>query len=165
MNEIETMLGACRFARERTLDLLKKIESEADPALVLSWRPGPGRAHIGWQLMHIGATEELFATERLIPDARAAWPDVVARFKGGSTPEDAAPSVQQIRDLLDASRRHLEATLSKFGPADLDHVPPPLAQRGWTLRRTLEILAWHEAHHQGQAHLTYNLHKAQQPGQ
>ena len=31
----------------RTLGLLDKIAAEPDPAAVLGWRPGPGRAHIG----------------------------------------------------------------------------------------------------------------------
>ena len=41
------------------------IEAEPNARSVLAWRPGPGRAHIGWQLMHIGITEELFASDRL----------------------------------------------------------------------------------------------------
>ena len=53
------------FNRLRTLMTLDDIAKQPDPTAVLGWRPGPGRAHIAWQLMHVGVTEELFATERL----------------------------------------------------------------------------------------------------
>ncbi|GMV95654.1 MAG: hypothetical protein AMXMBFR83_00260 [Phycisphaerae bacterium] len=160
MNEIETLLAYYRFSRGQTLGLLQKIEESGEAATVLGWRPGPGRAHLAWQLMHIGITEELFATERLVPGSVAGFADLVPRFKGGSTPDDRIPSVSDIREVLNASRAHLEATLSRFTPAQLDEVPEPLKERGWTLRTVLNVLGWHEAHHQGQAHITFNLYKA-----
>ncbi len=160
MTEIEMLKDLFRRSRERTLKLLEKIEAEPDPQAVLGWRPGPGRAHIGWQLMHIAVTEELAGTERLFPGAKAAWPDLVARFRGGSTPDDNVPSAAQIRDILARSREHLDAALSKI--ANLDEVPPPLKERNTTARDLLSIYLWHEGHHQGQAHLTYNLYKAGQ---
>jgi uncharacterized damage-inducible protein DinB len=36
----------------------------------------------------------------------------------------------------------------------------PNEQAPWTYGEWLKVLAWHEAHHQGQAHLTLNLYKA-----
>lgn len=161
MNEIETLLAYYRFSRGQTLGLLQKIEESGEAVKVLGWRPGPGRAHLAWQLMHIGITEELFATERLVPGSVAGFADLVPRFKGGSTPDDRIPSAGAIREVLNGSRAHLEATLSRFTPAQLDEVPEPLKERGWTLRTVLNVLGWHEAHHQGQAHITFNLYKAQ----
>ena len=70
--------------RARTLATLDEISQLADPQAVLSWRPGPGRAHIAWQLMHIGITEELFATERLVGTV-PGYPSLIGRFRGGST--------------------------------------------------------------------------------
>ena len=70
-----------------------------EPHAALGWRPGAGRAHLAWQLMHIGITEELFAAERLAQKAgrfRELW----QRFKGGSTPDDDIPAVALIRDVL-----------------------------------------------------------------
>jgi hypothetical protein len=87
----------------------------------------------------------------------------VPRFRGGSTPDDEVPSPQLVRQVLEGSRSHLAATLRRFRPEQLDDVPSPLAERGWSLRTVLSVLAWHEAHHQGQAHLTWNLWKAHQP--
>ncbi len=149
------------FHRKRTLDLLERIEKEPDPLRVLGWRPGPGRAYIGWQLMHIGITEELFATERLAPHKAGAWTELWPRFRGGSTPDDDIPSPQLIRDVLSGSREHLLATLKEFGDDRLGEIPEALKQRGYTVRDVLCLIGWHEAHHQGQAHITLNLYKAQ----
>lgn len=163
MNYLDVMLAQYEWSRGRTLGLLDEIEKQPEPAAVLAWRPGVGRAHIAWQLAHVGITEELFATERLVPGSTPAWPKLVPRFRGGSTPDDEIPSPQLLREVLEGSRQHFIETLRTFRPEQLDDVPPPLAERGWTLRTVLSVLAWHEAHHQGQAHLTLNLWKARQP--
>ena len=42
--------------------------------------------------MHIGITEELFATERLVIGSKAGVCRLVPRFKGGSTPDDEIPA-------------------------------------------------------------------------
>ncbi len=57
MTTVETLSRAYQFNRDRTLGLITSIEGLADPAAALAWRPGPGRAHIGWQLTHIAITE------------------------------------------------------------------------------------------------------------
>ena len=156
---IETTLNLLDFFRERTLGTLAAIDKLPQPAQALGWRPGPGRAHIAWQLLHIGITEELFATERFLGTS-PAFADLVPRFKGGSTPDDQIPSISVIRDVLAQSRQHLRATVSKFNEADLATIPAALKERGLTIAKALQILPWHEAHHQGQAHITLNLYKA-----
>ena len=97
MSTLHSLIAAIQFNRTRTLGLLDRVEKEPEPVRALGYRPGPGRAHIAWQLMHIGITEELFATERLTSEQKAAWPDLVPRFKGGSTPDDDIPSPTLIR--------------------------------------------------------------------
>src|SRR5438309_1010435 len=106
MSTIYSLISAYQFNRPRTLGLLDKIEQEKEPQAILGWRPGPGRAHIAWQLMHIGITEELFATERLVVGAKPAFSDLVPRFKGGSTPDDEIPQAALIRRVLTESRAH-----------------------------------------------------------
>jgi uncharacterized damage-inducible protein DinB len=145
--------------RERTVGLLREIAADPQATAILEWRPAPGRAHIAWQLMHIAVTEELFATERLVAET-AAFPEWVGRFRGGSTPDDDIPTAEQILFVLSESRAHLLQTLGRFSDSDLDRVPEPLRERGWNLRKVLQVLAWHEPHHQGQAHITRNLWKA-----
>ena len=162
---IEQAIESIQFNRQRTLATLDKVSQEPDPQRVLGWRPGPGRAHIAWQLMHVGITEELFATERLVPGAKPQFAELVPRFKGGSTPDDDIPTPADIRRLLSDSREHLLATLRRFTDADLAMTPQTLPERlreqRFTLRAVLQLLSWHEAHHQGQAHITLNLYKAQ----
>jgi uncharacterized damage-inducible protein DinB len=153
-------MKAYEFNRVRTTDLLTQIEKLPDPKMALVWRPGAGRAHIGWQLMHIGVTEDLFASERLAktPGKHAEfWP----RFRGGSTPDDDVPSPETIRRVLSESRAHLLDTLSGYDDNRLDEIPEALKQRNWTVRTVLHVIGWHEAHHQGQAHITLNMFKAQ----
>lgn len=159
MSYIETCLLQWELNRTRTLAKLDEIAKLPNPEAILGWRPGPGRAHIAWQLMHIGVTEELFATERLIGTA-PGFADMLPRFRGGSTPDDSIPTVDRIRDVLDASRTHLQQTVSTLQDSDLAIITPAMKERGLNIGQVLLILAWHEAHHQGQAHITLNLWKA-----
>lgn len=161
MNRFDVARKGFELNRTRTLALLDKVEQEPVPLAALGRRPGPGRAHLAWQLLHIAMTEELFATERLVPGTTPQYPELVARFRGGSTPDDDIPSAAEIRRLLQETREHLLATLATFREEQLSWISPALAQRGLTVDDVLDILSWHEAHHQGQAHLTFNLYKAQ----
>ena len=159
MSTLHTMLAALQFNRPRTLATLDRAEKEPDPRQALGFRPGPGRAHVAWQLLHIGITEELFATERLVPGTRPAFSDLVPRFRGGSTPDDEIPAPALIRQVLTESRTHLLETLARFGDKDLGTIPEALQERKLALLDVLHILAWHESHHQGQAHITLNIFK------
>lgn len=164
MSVVHTLIGAIEFNRTRTLGLLDNICKEADPQKILGWRPGPGRAHIAWQLTHVGITEELFATERLVPGSQPQFADLVPRFKGGSTPDDEIPSADLIRQVLTDGRTHLLQTLGQFTDDQLGFMPEALKFRNLSFHDVLHILAWHEPHHQGQAHITFNLYKASVSG-
>lgn len=164
MSRIANLLETWQFARGRTLGLLDRIEQLPDPQAALAWRPAPGRAHIGWQLMHIAITEEIFATERLMPQKPGEWIDLWPRFRGGSTPDDNVPTPAQLREVLAGSRARLLETMSHFDDEKLGWIPPALAERKLTLLDVLHLLSWHEAHHQGQSHMTLNLYKAAYPG-
>ena len=159
MSVIEVTKKFWEFNRNRTLKTLDEIAAMPDPQRVLGWRPGPGRAHLAWQLMHIGITEQLFATERLLGKS-PEYPDLAPRFKGGSKPDDDIPSLDLIRQVLSASRQQLLGTVSTFDDDDLGTIPEAFRERGWTLATILQVIAWHEGHHQGQAHITLNLCKA-----
>ena len=160
MSTLHSTIAQIQFNRTRTLATLERAEKETDPRRALGYRPGPGRAHVAWQLMHVAITEELFATERLVPGTHPAYEGLVPRFRGGSTPDDDIPSAAQIRKILTESREHLLTTLGRFGDKDLGTIPEALRERKLSVLDVLHILAWHEAHHQGQAHITLNLLKA-----
>ena len=159
MSTTELLIKSLEFARARTLGLLDSIEKEPDPQAVLAWRPGPGRAYrlaVDARRRHRGD----FRHERLAPRKEAHWKELWPRFRGGSTPDDDVPSATMIRDVLKGAREHLLATLREIGDARLDEIPEALRERKLTFRDVFFVLAWHEAHHQGQAHLTLNLYKA-----
>jgi uncharacterized damage-inducible protein DinB len=160
LSTTQILIESFQSNRTRTLALLDAVEKLARPEQVLGWRPGPGRAHIAWQLMHIGITEEIFATERLNPGKPAAFEELWPRFRGGSTPDDDIPSIGAIRQTLAEAREHLLATLTDYGDDRLDEIPEALRERKYTIRNVLHLIGWHEAHHQGQAHITLNLYKA-----
>jgi len=60
--------------------------------------------------------------------------------------------------MLDQTREALLETLAGIDAARADEVPSGLEQRGWRFRDVAFILAWHEPHHQGQAHQVKNLY-------
>ena len=74
--------------------------------------------------------------------------------------DDDIPTVDAIRGLLAETRAHLAATLREIGDDRLGEIPAALAARKLTIADVLQLIAWHEAHHQGQAHITFNLYKA-----
>lgn len=162
MNTIQILTRSFEFNRARTLATLDEIEKLPQPAAALAYRLGPGRAHIGWQLLHVGITEEIFATERLAPDKPAKWAELWPRFRGGSKPDDDIPSAATIREILGESRNRLLETLATYSDDRLGEIPPPLAQRKLTFLDVLHILSWHEAHHHGQAHAALNSYRASQ---
>lgn len=161
MSTIDFYVKQYEFFRERTLATLERVRKFPNPMAALSWRPAPGRAHVGWQLMHIAITEELFATQRLAPHKTGEWLDLWPRFQHGSTPDDRVPTPEMIFAVMRESRAHLLETLSDYNEERLAEIPEALKERGWTVRRVLDVISWHEAHHQGQAHITLNMFEAQ----
>lgn len=157
---IEAIQSCWEFNRGRTIALLDRIAELPDPMSALGWRPRPGRAHIAWQVLHIGITEELFATERILGTS-PEFADYVPRFKGGSTPDDDIPNLDEIHRILKLSREHLLGTFEQFADADLETIPDAFAERGWSLGTILQVISWHEAHHQGQAHAVLNWYQGQ----
>jgi uncharacterized damage-inducible protein DinB len=162
MNTIQILTRSFEFNRARTLATLDEIEKLPQPAAAFAYRLGPGRAHIGWQLLHVGITEEIFATERLAPDKPPKWTDLWPRFRGGSKADDDVPSAATIREILGEARKRLIDTLAGYSDDRLGEIPPPLAQRKLTFLDALHILSWHESHHQGQAHAALNSYRGGQ---
>lgn len=153
---LAALIETLDFNRQKTLGLIDGLAKLGDVQKVLGWRPGPGRAHLAWQLMHIAATDDRHAHVRMT-GGQPQEPAYVQRFAGGSTPDDDIPTVEEIKRYLDSQRKELLAHLAKLDDAALK--TKPNEQAPWTYGEWLRVLAWHEAHHQGQAHLTVNLYK------
>lgn len=110
--------------------------------------------------MHIAMTEEVFAHARLVA-GEVEEPGLLERFGKGSVPDGESVPLDLIRATLKQGRAHLIETIKTFEGTDLTAIPEPLQERGWSVEMVLQIIGWHEAHHQGQAHLTLNLYKQQ----
>jgi len=145
------------FNRQKTLALLDTVAKHPNPQAALGWRPGPGRAHIAWQLMHIAATDDRHVHVRMT-GGQPQEAENVRRYAGGSTPDDNIPSVDEIRRYLNAQRAEVLAYVKKLPESALG--VKPNEQAPWSHVEWLKVLGWHEAHHQGQAHCTFNLFKA-----
>src|SRR5688572_27941703 len=111
MSVVQVLLQTLEFHRIRINGIWDAIAKLPEPMAALRWRPAPGRAHIGWQLMHIAITEEIFATERLCPARPVKFAELWPRFRGGSTPDEQIPSVEEIRQTLAIARQDLIETL------------------------------------------------------
>ena len=151
------LIEMLEFSRQKTLGLLDALAREPNHRVILAWRPGPGRAHAAWQLMHIAATDDRHVHVRM-KGGEPRQPDYVRRFAGGSVPDDDVPALDEIRRYLTEQRQALLDHLRTLDEGALG--AKPNEQAPWTYREWLKVLAWHEAHHQGQAHLTLNLFRA-----
>ena len=151
-----TLVAGLDFSRNRLLGTLNDIEkSGQDIQKVLAWRPGPGRAHIGWQAMHCAATHDKYFNVN-VKAAKPADESLVANFGGGSTPSDQnVPTLAAIRSMLESSYTPFREYVANASEAELDR---KLAS-GRTIGESAVLLAWHEAHHQGQIHITWNMYK------
>ncbi len=92
--------------------------------------------------------------------SRASGPSYGRASAAAARCDDDVPTAALIRQVLAESRERLLETLGTYGDDRLGEIPPALAQRKLTMLDVLHLLPWHEAHHQGQAHVTLNSYKA-----
>jgi hypothetical protein len=152
----QTLVAALDFGRSRLLGILTTIEkSGQDPQKVLAWRPAPGRAHIGWQAMHCAATHDRYFNVH-VRGGKPTDEALVANFGGGSTPSDTnVPDLATIRSALETHYANFRDYVTGVCAEELARKLP----NGRTVGESILLLTWHEAHHQGQIHLTWNLYK------
>ena len=128
--------------------------------MVLAWRPGPGRAHIAWQAMHCAATHDKYVHVGILGGAPKDQ-DLVTNYGGGSTPSDSnVPTLPVIREKLATSFANFRNYVETLDAAALERMIPAPNNTQRSVGEAIVLLTWHEAHHQGQIHLTWNLYKA-----
>jgi hypothetical protein len=105
--------------------------------------------------MHCAATHDKYFHLNMLGQ-QPADPALVTAYGGGSTPADQdIPSLASIRQILEKHYRALRDHVATLAPADLEL----MLTSGRTVGQSIILLAWHEAHHQGQIHLTWNMYK------
>lgn len=160
--DAETLIATSDFTRARLLGTLDAIEkSGQDTAKVLAWRPGAGRAHIAWQAMHCAATHNKYFNVFILQKPAPTAPELVQAYGGGSVPSDAGiPSLAEVRSALEAQFSPLRDYAKGLSSEQLRVTVKLPNGSTRTVGESIILLAWHEAHHQGQIHLTWNLYKA-----
>lgn len=155
-----TLIAALEFDRNRLLGTLDAIEkSGQDVQKVLAWRPGPGRAHIGWQAMHCAATHDRYLNAR-IKGGQPVDPALCDAFGGGSTPSDSnVPTLGQIRAKLETNFAMFKQYVQSLDEAEMARKITLPNGMVMSIADGILTMIWHEAHHQGQIHLTWNLYK------
>ena len=163
--DTQTLLKALEFSRARlngTLDTIEKVAAEKghDVNKVLAWRPGPGRAHIAWQAMHCAATHDKYMNVGIL-GGTAKDQTLVSNYGGGSMPSDTnVPNLPTIRERLATTFTDFSYYVTTLDVPSLDRMIPAPNNTQRSVGEAIILLTWHEAHHQGQIHLTWNLYKA-----
>ena len=106
--------------------------------------------------MHCAATHDRYVNVGL-KGGKPQDEALVAAYGGGSTPsDDNIPDLATIRAALENSLRPFRDYIAQSNGADFERKLP----HGRTVAESIILLTWHEVHHQGQIHLTWNLYKA-----
>ncbi len=158
---VETLLAMADFTRARLLGTLDVIEKSGQPeAQVLSWRPGPGRAHLGWQFMHCAATHHKYLKLNVLKEP-VTEEALVSHYGGGSVVRDGdGVTFAGIRSALEKHFAVFRNWVGGMTDAELAAEVAGPGGKPRSLREVVILLIWHEAHHQGQIHLTWNCYKA-----
>lgn len=154
----DTLLAVTDFSRARLIGALDTIEKNSahDVGRVIAWRPGPGRAHIAWQAMHCAATHDRYLNVNLL-GGQPKHAALVAGYAGGTVPSDEGiPTLAVVRAKLAEVFEDFRGFVADLTPEQATRK----VSSGRTVEESIMLLAWHEAHHQGQIHLTWNLYKA-----
>lgn len=153
----DLVLHQMTYNRNATREVLTGMEKTGQFEKALLFRPPTGRASIAFQLMHIAASDDVLLAENLAiqPPVSLAYIDAYAR---GKKPPEKHPSRADIEAYLKKTSDALRAHIRAMKPGDLGKKPH--AKSWGTNFEMLQSVIFHEAHHQGQAHLTLNIFKA-----
>jgi uncharacterized damage-inducible protein DinB len=109
--------------------------------------------------MHCAATHDRYLNVGVL-GGKPKDEAMVTAFAGGSTPSDQnVPTIEAIKQKLESTFADFRAFVAGRSVEDLAKISGPEGKQR-SLGETITLLSWHEAHHQGQIHLTWNLYKA-----
>lgn len=141
--------------RARTLDLVKELTPDE-----LVWRPGPEANHTAFLLWHTARSEDALFN-RFIAGCEQVWTARGWHRRFGLKPDDTGngwtaqqvarwtpPSLQDLLRYMGEVRESVLAGLKDLDLGRLGEKPWP-ARPDRTVANILQLLASHEAHHQG----------------
>ena len=149
-------LAQLAFNRKVTLKLLDDLEKTGKAKQALLFRARPKAAPLGWHLMHLAATEDRMA-QSFGGHTKAVSREWAEEFKSGKPAGPNVPAPAEVRRYLKETRSSLEGALARFDLKRLDTKPTPESR--FDFRTSLHVLMYHEPHHQGQAHATFNMYR------
>jgi len=152
--QISTVLSQMELNRSVTFRLLDEIEKTGKANQILGWSVGD-HAPIGWHFMHLAASEDRFAV--MLGAPKLVSEDYSTRFSSGKDAPRDVPSISAMRKYLDESRASLIDALERFDLSKSGEKPS--ADAPFDYGTVIKIISFHEPHHQGQAHATFNLYK------
>lgn len=159
MNEVEVYISQFHFNYKRTIGFLNQMEESPVGLEGLYWRMpfGKGRAHIGWQILHLSATYHKFAYF-VNPVQSPMDEEFIKNFGHGSKPDENKKfTFSEIKVFLDRDTGLFLQAFANFPVADLDKIPTTTER---TYREILMLMNWHEAVHIGQSQITWNAFRA-----
>ncbi len=152
----DTLLSITDYSRSRLLGTLETIEKsggghEESPRVAT----GAGASAYFLAVHALAATHDRYLNVGI----KGGKPNdewLCTNFAGGSTPsDDLVPDIATIRATLEKTYKPFREFLAALHPKTLDRKYP----NNRTLAESYQLLAWHEGHHQGQIHLTWNMYK------
>ncbi len=159
MNEIQAYYSQFQFNYNRTLGFLKQLEESPVGMEALYWRMpfGNGRAHIGWQFLHLSATYHKFGYF-VEPSVNAMDEDFVKNFGHGSIPDEKIRfTFDELKGFLQRDTNRFWKSLENFPIDELDRKPQTTDR---TFREMILLMNWHECIHIGQSQITWNAFRA-----
>lgn len=161
MKESEIYIAMLDLVRGRLLGSLEAIETSGlDVKAALTFRPGPARSHIAWQAMHCAATHDKYINVYL-RGSQIKDPALVEAYGVNSVAkDDSVPDLKTIRKALEIHFEGFKDFIRGLTEADYDRKIEMGPGRIRTIRESIMVMVWHESHHQGQIHLTWNIFKA-----
>ncbi len=151
------VLNQMKYNRSLVNEVLAKIEKTGRAEEIINWSPPTGRASIAFQLMHIAASDDILLSENLRTTAPVSAKYIDDYARGKPAPR-SHPSLKEIKKYLAATSAKLAAHVKTMSTADLDKKP---TLKAWgTNYEMVQSIIFHEAHHQGQMHISWNMFKA-----
>lgn len=151
----EYIAESLEWVRGRTLDVVKDLTPEE-----LVWRPGPEANHMGFLLWHIARAEDALF-HRFVAGDEQVWISQKWYQRFGLKPEDTGngwtpqqvaawtpPPLQNLLQYMGEVRESVLTGLKRLDLGRLDERPRP-DRPDQTVANLLQLLASHEAHHQG----------------